>query len=107
MKKISISLVLLLAVSAFAQNTPESASIYERVIDWFNHHLNYGTISLLMAIESSFIPFPSELVVPPAAYKAFQPDSELNIFIIFLAATFGALVGAYVNYFLAKAYPCR
>ena len=103
MKKISISLVLLLAVSAFAQNTPESASIYERVIDWYNHHLNYGTISLLMAIESSFIPFPSELVVPPAAYKAFQPDSELNIFIIFLAATFGALVGAYVNYFLAKA----
>ena len=103
MKKISISLVLLLAVSAFAQNTPESASIYERVIDWYNHHLNYGTISLLMAIESSFIPFPSELVVPPAAYKAFQADSELNIFIIFLAATFGALVGAYVNYFLAKA----
>lgn len=103
MKKISISLVLLLAVSAFAQNTPESASIYERVIDWYNHHLNYGTISLLMAIESSFIPFPSELVVPPTAYKAFQPDSELNIFIIFLAATFGALVGAYVNYFLAKA----
>jgi membrane protein DedA with SNARE-associated domain len=76
--------------------------IYDKVIDWYNDNLNYGTIALLMAVESSFIPFPSELVVPPAAYKAMQPDSGLNIVFIVIFATIGALVGAFINYFLAK-----
>lgn len=72
------------------------------IIDWYNAHLNYGTITLLMAIESSFIPFPSELVVPPAAYKALQPDSGLNIALIVVFASIGALIGAFINYYLAK-----
>ena len=79
-----------------------STGIYNQIIDWYNEHLNYGTITLLMAIESSFVPFPSELVVPPAAYKALQPGSELNIVLIVLFATIGALIGAYINYYLAK-----
>ena len=49
----------------------------------------------------SFIPFPSELVVPPAAYLAMQPDSTMNIYAVTLIATAGALVGALVNYYLA------
>lgn len=52
-----------------------------------------------MAIESSFIPFPSEVVVPPAAYKA--AGGELNVVLVVLSATFGAAVGASINYFLA------
>lgn len=76
--------------------------IYNMIIDWYNAHLNYGTITLLMAIESSFIPFPSELVVPPAAYKALQPNSGLNVALIVVFASIGALIGAYINYFLAK-----
>ena len=68
-------------------------------IQWCLENLNYWTIALLMAIESSFIPFPSEAVVPPAAYKA--AAGELNIWLVLLSATGGAVIGAYINYFLA------
>ncbi len=73
--------------------------IFSGVINWYMQHINYGTITLLMAIESSFIPFPSEVVVPPAAWKA--ASGELNIFLVVLFSTIGAIIGALVNYFLA------
>lgn len=69
-------------------------------IAWCLEHLNYWVITLLMAIESSFIPFPSEVVVPPAAYKA-ATTGELNVFLVVFFATVGAVIGALVNYFLA------
>lgn len=71
------------------------------VYKWFQAHLNYWTITLLMMIESSFIPFPSEVVVPPAAYFAMQEGSNLNIFLVVLFATLGAMLGAFINYYLA------
>ncbi len=70
-------------------------------IAWCLEHLNYWVITLLMAIESSFIPFPSEVVVPPAAYLAANGDNGLNVFLVVLFATLGALVGAIINYSLA------
>ena len=70
-------------------------------IQWCLEHLNYWTITLLMTIESSFIPFPSEVVVPPAAWKAASNDS-LNVFLVVLFATIGANIGALINYYLAK-----
>ncbi|MBQ2395096.1 MAG: DedA family protein [Alistipes sp.] len=69
-------------------------------IQWCLDNLNYWTITLLMAIESSFIPFPSEVVVPPAAYKA-AATGELNIWLVILFATLGAVIGALINYLLA------
>ena len=69
-------------------------------IQWCLDNLNYWTITLLMAIESSFIPFPSEVVVPPAAYKA-AASGELNVWLVVFFATLGALIGAFINYFLA------
>ena len=69
-------------------------------IEWCLENLNYWTITLLMAIESSFIPFPSEVVVPPAAYKA-AASGEMNVWLVVLFATVGALIGALINYFLA------
>ena len=68
---------------------------------WCLEHLNYWVITLLMAIESSFIPFPSEVVVPPAAYKA-ATTGELNVFLVVLCASVGACIGALVNYYLAR-----
>ena len=71
------------------------------IIQWCIDHLNYATITLLMAIESSFIPFPSEVVIPPAAWKAAHNES-LNIYLVVLFATIGANIGALVNYYLAR-----
>ena len=70
-------------------------------IEWCLNHLNYATITLLMAIESSFIPFPSEVVVPPAAYKAAAAGSGLNVYLVVLFATLGANLGALINYAIA------
>ena len=70
-------------------------------IQWCLDHLNYWTITLLMAIESSFIPFPSEVVVPPAAYKAAGGNSDLNVFLVVIFATIGANIGALINYYIA------
>ncbi|MDE5692534.1 MAG: DedA family protein [Duncaniella sp.] len=53
-----------------------------------------------MVIESSFVPFPSEVIVPPAAYLACT-SHEVNIVMVTLLATAGAIVGALINYYLA------
>ena len=58
-------------------------------IAWCLEHLNYWVVMLLMTIESSFIPFPSEVVVPPAAYMC-ATTGEQNVFLVVLAATVGA-----------------
>ena len=68
---------------------------------WVLENLNYWVVTLFMAIESSFIPFPSEVVVPPAAWKAMADDS-LNIFLVIVFATVGADLGALVNYGLSR-----
>ena len=62
--------------------------------------LDYGSITLLMTIESSFLPLPSEIVVPPAAYDA-AATGRLNVYLIVLFATIGATLGALINYSLA------
>lgn len=79
------------------------------VTDWYAEHMNYGSIVALMTIESSFIPFPSEVVIPPAVYVASDPNSAVcatdnyivNVLLIVLFGTLGALLGAIINYFLS------
>lgn len=61
--------------------------------------LGYVGVFVLMAVESSFLPFPSELAIPPAAWLASQ--GQMNIFIIVILGTLGSVLGAMVNYFLA------
>jgi membrane protein DedA with SNARE-associated domain len=76
------------------------SELFSTVIDWYMNHINYGTVTLLMGLESTIVPFPSELIVPPAAWKAAQ--GEMNIFVLIIAATTGALLGSLFNYFLAR-----
>jgi len=80
---------------------PENLSIIKQVENWYEQNMNYFTITLLMTVESSFIPFPSEIVIPPAAFIASKEGSHLNIFLVVLFGTLGALIGAYINYALA------
>ena len=71
--------------------------------------MNYWSITALMTIESSFIPFPSEVVIPPAAYVAENPARALattgnypvDVLLIVLFGTFGAVLGAVINYALS------
>ncbi len=82
-------------------DTVESVSLIKKIENWYENNMNYGSITALMIIESSFVPFPSEIVIPPAAYIASKPESNLNIFLVVIFGTLGALIGAYINYFLA------
>ena len=68
----------------------------QQVIEWYMQNIGYLTIFLLMLIESTVLPMPSELVIPPAAYLAAKGD--LNIFLVVLAGTLGALCGSLINY---------
>ena len=73
------------------------------VLHWYDAHMNYYAVGGLMTLESSFIPFPSEVVIPPAVYVAANPQSKggMKIWLVVLFGTFGALLGAYINYFLS------
>ncbi|MBQ1874795.1 MAG: DedA family protein [Paludibacteraceae bacterium] len=84
-------------------------SLIDDLIAWYSVHMNYASITGLMAVESSFIPFPSEVVIPPAAFVAGQPESVLcttgnypmDVLIIVLFGTLGAMIGAIINYGLS------
>ena len=62
--------------------------------------LGYPGILLLMAMESSVIPVPSELVMPPAGYLVHQ--GKMNMALVILSGTVGSLIGAYANYFVSR-----
>ena len=113
MKKIaSFLFIFIIATSAFCQESEiktENESIFKKVENWYGENMNYFTITTLMTIESSFIPFPSEIVIPPAAYVASSEGSSLNIsdsyvinlLLIVVFGTIGSLLGAIINYVLA------
>ena len=73
--------------------------LFHTLLDWYMANLNYLTVALLMLIESTFMPLPSEIVIPFAAYKAAQGD--LNVFLVVIFGTIGALTGSMINYTLA------
>jgi len=84
-------------------------TLIDSVTAWYTAHMSHASIVALMAVESSFIPFPSEVVIPPAAYVAGNPDSVLcvtgnyimDVALIVLSGTIGAMLGAIINYLLS------
>ena len=63
---------------------------FHSLFDWYMANLNYFTVALLMAIESTFLPLPSEVVIPFAAYKAAQ--GQLNVFGVVILRNFWGTV---------------
>lgn len=74
--------------------------MFTEIFSFLLDQLSYLNVFLLMTIESTFIPFPSEVVLPPAAYHA-HATGEQNVFLLIIVATLGADMGATINYFLA------
>lgn len=75
----------------------------EYIVNWFlsaDALTVYMLVFTFMIVESSFIPFPSEIIVPPAAYLACT-SGEISITMVILLATVGALGGALINYGLS------
>ena len=73
------------------------------IIQWLLDTINamgYPGILILMAMESSIIPVPSELVMPPAGYLVHK--GEMNMAVVILCGTAGSLIGAYANYFVSQ-----
>lgn len=120
MKRI-ISLVFFLGFVALLHATPvadsaaqlgvaeqvrgtESTGFVADVLRWYDANMNYTAVGVLMTIESSFIPFPSEVIIPPAVYVASNPESAsgMNIWMIILFGTLGAMLGAFINYYLSR-----
>jgi len=72
---------------------------FSGIMNQYMDHMGYGMVVLLMTIESSFIPFPSEIVIPPAAWRA--AEGELHLVGVILAGILGSILGAVINYALA------
>lgn len=97
--KIIIAVIALIAVLVGCGMLMMDMDLSARgLYDWYKDHMTYTTIVILMAIESSIIPLPSEVVVPPAAYFALQQGSNLNIWMVMVMASIGATLGALINY---------
>ncbi|MBP5716714.1 MAG: DedA family protein [Bacteroidales bacterium] len=72
----------------------------EELYAWIADNMSYSVVTIFMAVESSFIPFPSEIIIIPAAYIAVN-QGTMSLPLIVLFGTLGALIGALINYGLA------
>lgn len=71
------------------------------LMEWCLEHLNYWVVFVLMVLENSVVPLPSELIVTPAAYKA--ANGEMSILLVIFITTLGSTIGAVINYYIALA----
>ena len=79
--------------------------IIQSLSDWYSHALQtggYPAIALMMAVESSLFPLPSEIVIPPAAHLAATHQIGLSLWGIVLAGTLGSWFGATLMYWASR-----
>jgi membrane protein DedA with SNARE-associated domain len=78
--------------------------MHELIVTWFDWVRDWGYfgVLLLMAMESSILPVPSELVIPPAAYWAAQGTHGMSLVGVVLVGTLGSWIGATIMYGLAR-----
>ena len=79
--------------------------LIQQLVDWYDHALQtggYGAVVLLMTMESSFLPLPSEVIIPPAAHLADTGQLKLGFAGIVAAGAFGSWLGATIMYWLAR-----
>jgi len=108
-RKILLAFLLIFSISALkaapvelpVTSSSDTLSMIQNIEVWYKDHTNYFSITALMACESSILPLPSEVVIPPAVYIAMEPGSQLNILLIILFGTLGAMIGASFNYFMS------
>jgi membrane protein DedA with SNARE-associated domain len=80
-------------------------TIFQPLIAWYLAALKtagYPVIVLLMAMESSVLPLPSEVVIPPAAHLAYTHQIPLSLWGIVLAGAFGSWLGATIMYWASR-----
>lgn len=81
--------------------------MFKALLDWYTNALQaYGNtaVGLMMAMESTIVPLPSELIIPPAAHLAYtNPHGNLSLAGIIIAGTLGSWVGATIMYWTARA----
>jgi membrane protein DedA with SNARE-associated domain len=78
--------------------------LHDLIRIWFGwvQHWGYLGVVLLMAMESSIFPVPSEVVIPPAAIVASAPDSQMSLIGVVIAGTFGSWLGSAITYWISK-----
>lgn len=79
--------------------------LFKPLLDWYQGALasgGYGLVALLMAIESSIVPLPSEVVIPPAAHLAHTTEGGMTVWGVGLAGTIGSWLGATIMYWAAR-----
>lgn len=77
--------------------------MHEWILEWMQWVTDWGYwgVIVLMAMESSIIPVPSEVVVPPAAILAAMPNAEMSFWGVVLAGTVGSYIGSVIMYYTA------
>jgi len=108
-KKFLFALLFIFSITALkaspvepAKSPTETLSFIQHIEAWYKDNTNYYSITALMACESSILPVPSEIVIPPAVYVAMDSESGLSIWLIIFFGTIGALIGASFNYLMSK-----
>lgn len=89
-------------IHALTGSLHELIALFHALIAWLVDvvgALGYPGIVALMFLESSFFPFPSEVVMPPAGYLAGQ--GQMNLLVVFACGIVGSLLGALFNYYIA------